>query len=113
MKAPLIAKALGHVPGLRRLPVAKLLVLGEVVMLARQHVSRLAPAERRRFVALMRDARGRPSNLSPREHDELTALIAKANPRLFVGLVADKLSPVPLPRSVVRGSKRRRSRVAD
>jgi hypothetical protein len=32
--------------------------------------------------------------------------VAKAEPRLFVGSVADKLSPVPLPRRLVQGPKR-------
>src|SRR5947209_971717 len=111
MPGPIVNSALGRVPGLRRLPVAKLLALGEVVMLAREHLAQLDPNERRRFVELMRGARLRPRNLSPAERAELAALIAKANPRLFVGLVADKLSPVPLPRRVVHGPspKRRRS----
>lgn len=112
MPDPLLAKALKHVPGLRRLPAAKLLAVGQVVMLARDHLTNLQPAERRRFLELMRHARGRPRNLSSRERAELAVLIAKANPRLFLGEVADKLSPVPLPRRVVQGSrsKRRRSR---
>jgi hypothetical protein len=87
------------------MPVAKLLMLGDIVVLARQHVANLNPSERRRFLDLMRRAHGRPRNLSPQERAELSALVAKANPRLFVGLVADKLSPVPLPRRVVRGSR--------
>ena len=107
MPGVMTAKALGHVPGLRRLPIAKLLVIGELVLLAREHVSALEPEERRRFLGLMRQARGRPRNLSDRDRDELAFLVAKANPRLFVGLVADKLSPVRLPRRVVRGKRRR------
>jgi hypothetical protein len=105
MASTLVTKTLKRVPGLRRLPVAKLLALGEIVVLARQHIEKLNPGERRRFLALMRRAHGRPSNLTARERAELSALIAKANPRLFVGLVADKLSPVPLPKRVVRGSR--------
>jgi hypothetical protein len=109
MADPLLAKALRRVPGLRRVPAAKLLALGQVVILARDHLTQLEPSERRRFIELMRHARGRPSNLSTRERAELTTLIAKANPRLFLMSVADKLSPVPLPRRMVR-PKRRRSR---
>lgn len=101
----LIVKVAGSVPGLRRLPVAKLFVLGELVLLAREHIGRLEPAERRRFFDLMRRARGRRRNLSPGERDELASLIAKANPRLFVGVAADKLSPVRLPRRVVHGKR--------
>jgi hypothetical protein len=110
MADPLLTKALRRVPGLRRMPVGKLLALGEVVMLAREHLGSLEPSERRRFLELMRHARGRPRNLSQSERAELAALIAKANPRLFLGMMADKLSPVPLPDRVVRGPKRRRSR---
>jgi hypothetical protein len=105
MPSRLVTKTLSRVPGLRRIPAAKLLVLGEIVVLARQHVENLDPDERRRLLALMRRARGRPRNLTARERAELSALVAKANPRLFIGVVADKLSPVPLPRWVVRGSR--------
>jgi hypothetical protein len=103
----LLVKAANRVPGLKRLPVAKVLVAGELLMLARQHVGRLEPAERRRFLALVRRRRG---NLTQGERAELARLVTKANPRLFVGLAADKLSPVPLPRRVVRGPKKRRTR---
>lgn len=103
-----VIKVLGRVPGLRRMPVAKLLVIGELALLAQEHVGRLEPTERRRVIQLMRSARGRPSNLSRRDRAELAALVAKANPRLFVGTAADKLSPVRLPRRVVRGPRRAR-----
>ena len=96
-----------RIPGLRRLPVFKLLAIGEVVLLARSHLRKLTPDERRRFVALMREGRGRPSNLSQRERDELGALVAKAEPRLLAGTIAQKLSPVPLPRRLVAGRRRR------
>jgi len=100
-------RALARVPGLRRLPVLKLLAVGEVVLLARNHLSKLEPHERRRFVELMRAGHGRARNLSDADRAELAALVAKAEPRLFAGLVADKLSPVPLPRRVVRGRRGR------
>jgi hypothetical protein len=105
MPGRFVTNAVGHVPGLRRLPLAKLLVIGELVMLAQEHVAKLEPEERRRFLHLMRRARGRRSNLTRSERSELAALVAKANPRLFLGLAADKLSPVPLPRRIVRGKR--------
>lgn len=94
-------------PGLRRLPVLKLVAVGEIVLLARDHLAKLDPDERRRFVALMRAAHGRPKNLSPDEREELETLVAKAEPRLFLGITADRLSPVPLPRRVIQGRRRR------
>jgi hypothetical protein len=103
-----IAGGAGRIPGLRRLPVLKLLAVGEIALLARTHIARLQPDERRRLVELLRSARGRPSKLSPSEREELERLIARVEPRLFAGLVADKLSPVPLPRRVVRGPKPKR-----
>jgi len=86
------------VPNLRRLPMLKLLALGEIVLLAREHIQRLEPHERRRLVQLVRYTRGRPRSLTRSERDELAALIAKADPRDFLLGAADKLSPVPLRR---------------
>jgi hypothetical protein len=103
----LLQRTVAKAPGLRRLPVAKLLAVGEIAMLAREHFERLDADERREFLSLMARARGRRSNLSPDDRAHFAALIAKLNPRLFAGLVADKLSPVPLPKRVVRGSRRR------
>jgi hypothetical protein len=100
----LVGHAAQRVPGLRRLPVLRLLVLGEIALLARDHVERLSPKERHRFVVLLREARGRPSTLSSRKHAELQALVAKAEPQLFARVAADKLSPIPLP-----GRSKRRS----
>lgn len=97
----------GRIPGLRRLPILKLLAVGEIALLARSHIAKLDPAERRRFIDLLRKGHGRPSNLSQAEREELSKLVAKAEPRLFAGLAADKLSPVPLPRRVVRGPRKR------
>ena len=100
-----IAAGATRVPGLRRLPVFRLLALGEIALLARTHLLMLEPAERSRLVELIRRGRGRSARLSAHERDELGDLLAKAQPRLFVGLAADKLSPVRLPRRVVRGKR--------
>jgi hypothetical protein len=96
-----------RIPGLKRLPVMKLIAIGEIALLARSHAMKLDPDERRRLVALVRKGRGRRSRLSAEEREELSKLVAKAEPRLFAGLVADKLSPVPLPRRLVRGRRPR------
>ena len=97
-----------RIPGLRRLPAATLIEIGAVVLLARDHLQRLEPHERRRVVELMRIGRGRPRNLTRAQRDELTSLAAKAEPRLFFGLAADKLSPVRLPKRLVFGRRGRR-----
>jgi hypothetical protein len=107
----LVYKALAggatRVPGLRRLPVLKLLAVGEIALLARTHLQRLDPEERRRLIELLRKGRGRTTRLSGAERDDLQRLIAKTEPRLFAGLAADRLSPFPLPGRVVRGPRRR------
>jgi hypothetical protein len=103
-----IAKATRSVPGLRRLPVLKLLAIAEIAMLAREHVTRLDQHERRRLVELVRLGRGRKRNLTPREREELGDLVAKTELRLFVGSAADKLSPVPIPQRLFGGPKKSR-----
>jgi hypothetical protein len=90
----------------RLIPLARLLAAARIVMLARQHWHKLEPSERRRLITLVRVATGRRGNLTPGERLELARLIAKADPRLFIGLVAQRFSPVPLPGRVVRGRRR-------
>lgn len=102
----LLTRVLSRLPGLRRLPVFKLLALAEIAMLARTHFSRLDATERSRLVELVRTGRGRSRNLAAAEREELAALVAKLEPRRFAGMAADKLSPVPLPRRFVEGRRR-------
>jgi hypothetical protein len=85
--------------------MARLLAAAQVVMLARRHWHRLEPHERRRVITLVRVAGGRRGKLTPAERLELVRLIAKADPKLFAGLVAQKLSPVPFPKRMVRGKR--------
>jgi hypothetical protein len=99
--------AASRVPGLRRLPVMKLLAIGEVGLLARDHVMRLTPDERRRLVALIRIGRGRRSNLGERERKELAGLVAKLEPRLLAGEAVDRFSPLPIPKRLIRGPRKR------
>jgi hypothetical protein len=107
-----VTRSLGHavsrIPGLRRVPVLKLLSAAEVAMLARDHIMRLDPQERRRLIELVRIGRGRRRNLSEAEREELATLVAKLEPRLLAGSAVDKLSPVPLPRRLVYGPRKRR-----
>jgi hypothetical protein len=102
----LVGQASKRIPGLRRLPVLRLLALGEILLLARDHYERLSTGERRRLVELVRRGRGRPSNLSNRDRDELAGLVEKVDPRAFAGAAVDKLSPVPLPDRILYGPKR-------
>ena len=103
-----IAHGVSRIPGLKRLPVLKLLSVAEIAMLAREHATKLTPEERRRLVELVRIGRGRSRNLSEADREELAALVAKAEPRLFAGMAADKLSPVPLPRRLREGPRKRK-----
>jgi hypothetical protein len=101
-----VGHAVGRVPGLRRVPLVKLLAAAELAVLARDHLMRLTPADRRRLVSLARAGRGRRRNLSADERDELAKLIAKVEPRLLAGAAAERLSPVPLPRRLLFGPHR-------
>jgi hypothetical protein len=106
MRNNLIARGASHVPGLRRLPVFKLLALAEIAILARQHVYHLNPQERHRLIQLVQTSRGRKGNLSAAERKELADLLGKMEPRLFAGAAADMLSPVPLPKRFTQGPRR-------
>jgi len=102
-----IAASARRIPGLRRLPVVKLVFLAELALVARDHYGRLTPEERRRLVTLVREGRGRSRNLNPEEREELATLVAKVEPRRFAGLAIDRLSPVPLPHRIVHGAGKR------
>jgi hypothetical protein len=86
----------------KAIPLARLVLAGKVVLLARQHWHRLEPAERRRLISLVRRGHGRPRNLSEADRTELARLIHKADPWLFAQLVARRFSPVPIPSRLLR-----------
>jgi hypothetical protein len=96
----------------RGLPVIGLLSAAEVAKLAGAHLSRLQPAERRRMLGLVGKARGGPGALSEVERAELGALVAKLEPRVFVGSAADHFSPVPVPKRLLYGPRGGRQRAA-
>jgi hypothetical protein len=83
-----------RIPGLKRLPVLKLVAVAELALVARQHLQHLDSAERRRLAQLVRRGRG----LSAMERGEVRRLVAKLDTRAFAGSVVDRLSPVPVPR---------------
>jgi hypothetical protein len=105
-RSRLLLHGASRLPGLKRIPVFKLLAVAEIALLARDHVGRLTPAERRRAFELVKLGRGRSGNLTAEQREELGALLAKAEPRLFAGLAADKLSPVPLPKRFTQGKRK-------
>jgi hypothetical protein len=86
-------------------PLAPLLLAGQVVFIASQHLARLDRAQRRRLVALLRQSRGRPSWLSDAEREELYALLASLEPRLFFGSTLRRLSPMPIPKRLLYGPR--------
>src|SRR3954469_24216842 len=94
-------RMLAGAPGLKRLPILRLLALADLVALTRAHAGKLTPNQRRRVLELA----SKGTAMTPKQRDELTELIKKAEPRLFAGQIANSLSPVPLPRRLVRGAK--------
>lgn len=71
-------------------PLIRLVVLGQLVLLAHRHVRALTPKERRRLVELAR----KPHKLSPRERRELKALAAKLEPGAFAKNAVRTVSPL-------------------
>lgn len=78
----------------RYMPIYKVIAVAQMALLARDHVTRLEPQERRRLTELLRRRR----ELDETERDELRVLTAKLAPKEFAGMAVHRLSPVPLPR---------------
>ena len=86
---------------LRRLPFFRVLAIAKTVLLARRHLQKLEPVDRRRLGELVR--RGR--RMSAAEREELRRLLAKLEPRAFAFATADAFSPGPIPRWLARAKK--------
>ncbi len=86
-------------------PLAWVLLAGEVTLSAAKHVSRLDGAQRRRLIVLARKSGGRPGSLSEKEREELAALLADLEPRVFLGSTLKRLSPMPLPKRLLYGPR--------
>jgi hypothetical protein len=86
-------------------PVVGVLLAAEIAAMAWRHLAMLNGAQRRRLLALLGQARGRPGSLSHSERDELGALIATLQPRLFLGSATGRLSPLPVPKRVLYGPR--------
>jgi hypothetical protein len=87
----------GPLSTLRKLPLARALAVAELIVLLREHMTKLEPHERRRLIELVRRGRGRPRSLSARERRELTELLAKTEPRAFVNRAVQKVTGVSVP----------------
>jgi len=96
----------------RGVPIAWVLLVGEVALLAGRHLARLDRGERRRLMALVGRSRGRPGSLSASDRRELHTLVARLEPRLFVGTALRRISPAPLPKRLLYGSSENRARRA-
>jgi hypothetical protein len=99
-----VGRAAERLPLLRRMPVARLLIMGQILLLAKDHIEKLSPKERRRLVMLVKNTRGIPSNLTPAARTELEGLIAKVEPKLFAQTATQMFSPLPI------GKRRSRKR---
>jgi hypothetical protein len=89
--------------------MARVLVAGELVVMAGRHLGKLDAEERSRLIALLTRARGRPSSLHSDEREELLELIARLEPRVLVASTVSRLSPVPVPGRLLFGRRARRT----
>lgn len=96
----------------RGVPVARLLLVAEAVILVQRHFSKLGPAQRRRLFTLIVRTRGRPRSLTAAERREVLYLLATLEPRLFLGTVVKRLSPLPLPKRLLYGRRGAAARAA-
>ncbi len=79
---------------LKKMPLFRLIAIGETALLARRHLRRLDAEDRHRLLELVRKGR----RMSAGQRDELRAILAKLGPREFAYATADAFSPVKLPR---------------
>lgn len=80
---------------MRALPWARLLTLAEAALATRRHWGKLTPAERRSLAGLVRKSRGRVSNLSLRERQQLRWIVAKLELRRLGRDIAALATPLP------------------
>ena len=101
------AKRLSH-----GVPVARLLLVAEVALLAQRHLTKLDRRQRRRLFTLLVRARGRPRSLSASERREFLGLLARLEPRYFLATAVRRLSPVPMPKRLLYGRRGSPARAA-
>src|SRR2546429_8547183 len=81
----------------RGVPVARLLLVAEVALLAYRHLGKLDSAQRRRLYTLLVRSRGWPRSLTAAERLEFLYLVARGGPRPLPGAAVRRFSPAPLP----------------
>jgi hypothetical protein len=86
-------------------PIGAVLIGAQVLAMAWAHLAKLDGAQRRRLLALLAQTRGRPGSLSQGEREELAALLAILEPRLFLGSATRRLSPLPVPKRLLYGPR--------
>jgi hypothetical protein len=79
----------------RAFPWARLLAAARAAVATKRHWDKLTPVERKQLVRLVRKSRGRPSNLSLRERNQLRRLVAKLELRRLGRDIAALASPLP------------------
>jgi hypothetical protein len=94
------------------IPIGAIFLAGQVAAIAWAHLAKLDGAQRRRLLALVAQSRGRPGSLSKSEREELAALFSILEPRLFLGSATKRLSPVPVPKRLLYGSRGSSARTA-
>ena len=87
---------------IRAIPVFRLILIAELLLVLRQHYLLLDPGERRRLRQLV--ARG--PRMTRAERHELKGLLGKVRPRLLAGAAVEKLSPIPLPNRITAADER-------
>jgi hypothetical protein len=87
----------------RALPLWWLVTASRGALLARGHWLRLAPGDRRRLRELLAKSRGRPSNLTLGERDDVRRLVSNLGIRDLASDLYAMGSPLPWP----RGRRRR------
>ncbi len=97
----LAGRALQRVPGLRMLPVVRLIMAAEVLAIGKHHFDRITPEERGQLLRLVAKAKGRPKNLSEADQLDLTKIVEKLEPRLFLAEATDRISPIGVPSPVL------------
>jgi hypothetical protein len=82
----------------RAFPWTRLLAVARAAVATKGHWDKLAPAERRLLIRLVRKSKGKASNLTLRERQQLRRLVAKLELRRLGRDLAVLASPLSRPR---------------